>query len=364
MKLCTYQPLDSELKNLTDNKEGFIGVVNPWNEEFIIDAKELFLQGRESLVLATSLDLKINECEDLPYSLSSMQALLNEWENSFELLKRLLVSFKDKVAKIEIPVESVRLLPPLATPASMRDCMSYEAHFLQSRRGGAKFLYPRVEKADKLSRKFLNFDIIRTPKSFYELPVYYKGNTKSVVGHGDDVVWPNYCKHFDYELEIGLFISKKGKNISIQDAWSYIAGFTLFNDFSARCIQLKEMKLGLGPSKGKDFDTGNSIGPYIVTTDEIPDISNLKATAYVNGELWTETSTQNPVFSVRQIISHISQCETLYPGDFIGLGTLPNGCGLEHGKWLKPGDVIEIKAEHLGALKNQIIILDKTSEEL
>ena len=253
-----------------------------------------------------------------------------------------------------IPAAEARLLAPHPRPRSMRDAMAFERHFLQARRGGARMLYPSLAALDSMTRR-LGVSLIRVPALFRELPVYYKGNPASVVGPGACVQWPAYSDVLDYELEIGLFIHRRGRDLSPDEALEVVGGYTIFNDFSARDAQLREMKLGLGPAKGKDFDSGNAIGPYLVTPDEVGDPASLRAQARVNGEVWTRSDTSAMHFSVGEILSYISRSETLWPGDFIGLGTVPDGCGLEHGRWLSPGDEIELEVEKLGVLRNRIV---------
>ena len=193
------------------------------------------------------------------------------------------------------------------------------------------------------------------PKVWYEFPVYYKGNPFSVVGQDAEVHWPAYTEKLDYELEFGIFIGKAGRNITPEVAPNHIAGYALYNDFSARDIQMQEMKCRLGPAKGKDFDTGNAIGPYLVTPDEIPEPYNLTMSARVNGEEWSRGNSGSMHFTFEEIIAYISRDETLYPGEFIGSGTVGSGCGLESERWLKQGDVVELQVEGLGVLRNVIV---------
>jgi len=151
-----------------------------------------------------------------------------------------------------------------------------------------------------------------------------------------------------------MVIGRRGKDIPVEEAHRYIAGFTIFNDFSARDQQMREAPIGMGPSKGKDFDTGNAIGPYLVTPDEL-DVTNLRMVARVNGEVWSEGSSRGMHFSFAQLIAHVSQSETIYPGELWGSGTVTNGCGLELGRSLQPGDVVELEVEGIGILRNRVV---------
>jgi 2-keto-4-pentenoate hydratase/2-oxohepta-3-ene-1,7-dioic acid hydratase in catechol pathway len=170
---------------------------------------------------------------------------------------------------------------------------------------------------------------------------------------------PSYTEKMDYELEFGIFIWKTGKDIPVEKAADYIGGYSVFNDFSARDIQLGEQKGRLGPAKGKDFDTGNAIGPYLVTSDEIKDPYSLQMTASVNGEEWSRGNSSDMYWRFEDIISHVSRSETLYPGEFIGSGTCSGkqgrGCGLELDRYLNSGDVVELWVEKIGTLRNRVV---------
>jgi len=196
-------------------------------------------------------------------------------------------------------------------------------------------------------------------RSFYQQPPYYKANPRSVVGTNAEVRIPSYTKQFDYELEWGVFIGKQGTDIPPERAREHIAGYTIFNDFSARDIQAREMAGRLGPAKGKDFDTGNAIGPWLVTPDEITNPYNLTATARVNGEEWSRGNTGDTSYPFEELIAYMSRAETLYPGDFIGSGTISGpqgkGCGLELGQFLQPGSIVELEIEQIGVLRNRVI---------
>lgn len=158
----------------------------------------------------------------------------------------------------------------------------------------------------------------------------------------------------DYELEFGIVTKGKGANISAAKARDHIFGYTIFNDFSARDAQLIEMAGRLGPAKGKSFDGGNVLGPWIVTPDEIDDPDKLRMEARVNGEIRSQGTSEGMLFSFEEIIAHVTLDETLMPGEFIGSGTVGNGCGLELGWYLEHGDSIELEVEKIGVLKNRV----------
>lgn len=230
------------------------------------------------------------------------------------------------------PIADVRLLPPLLRPNTVRDFLAFEEH---------------VRTASARIGQQMN-------PLWYELPVYYKGNPNTFVGPDADVIWPRYTEKLDYELELGMVIGRQGKDVSKEDAWSYVAGYTIFNDFSARDIQGREMAVLLGPAKGKDFDTGNAVGPCLVTPDEF-DPGNARMTARVNGETWSDGNVGTMHWTFAELIAHVSMSETLYSCDFFGSGTVGGGCGLELGKWLQPGDVVELEVEGIGILRNRVV---------
>ncbi len=259
---------------------------------------------------------------------------------------------------------SVELLSPVPRPESIRDFMVFEQHVINCTR---RFSLPRWLAAldgwaDRtLGRK--NTLAYRMNRAWYERPSYYKGNRKTVVGDGATVTIPRYTRRFDYELEFGIFICGQGRNIAKENARDFIGGFTIFNDFSARDIQGREMRARLGPAKGKDFDGGNAIGPVLVTPDEIPDPYNLVMKARVNGEDASYGHTKGMRWTFEEMIAYVSQDETLYPGDFFGSGTatVPESganrccCGLEMGRFLRAGDTVELEVERIGTLTNRVV---------
>ena len=227
--------------------------------------------------------------------------------------------------------ESIRLCAPLPDPVSFRDFYAFEQHV---QAGFAKRGEPM-------------------PAEWYEFPVYYKGNHLAILGPEDTVRWPSFTKRFDYELEIAVVIGRRGTDILEEDAATHIAGYTVLNDFSARDIQRKEMRVRLGPAKGKDWAT--AIGPVLVTPDEIPDPRALAMRARINGETWSEGSTSSMHWSFEQMIAFLSRDDTVYPGELLGSGTVGDGCGLELDRWVQPGDVMELEIERIGVLRNRVV---------
>lgn len=244
-----------------------------------------------------------------------------------------------------IALDKVRLRAPLPVPVQMRDALTFEKHLRQARAN--RYIFDKSLKPGKPED---------TPiaQVWYDQPVYYKGNRFSVSGPEDEIIWPKGETHLDYELELGMVLGKGGTDIAAADANDHVFGFLIFNDFSARDHQMAESAVGLGPAKGKDFRTANAMGPWLVTKDEIGDGSGLTMIARINGEEWSRGNSSEMHHSFARIIEHVSRDETVHPGEFFGSGTVGGGCGLELGKFLSPGDLVELEIEGLGVLRSHI----------
>lgn len=179
----------------------------------------------------------------------------------------------------------------------------------------------------------------------------------AVIGTEQDIVWPRYANFLDYELEFAAVIGRRGGDIPRERAREHIFGYTIFNDVSARDYQMKEMSGSLGPAKGKDFDTANVLGPCIVTADEIDPYAQTMV-ARINGEEWSRGSSSTMKHRFEDCIAHVSQCETLWPGEILGSGTVGGGSGMELGRMLSPGDLIELELGDIGVLRNRIVKKD------
>lgn len=251
----------------------------------------------------------------------------------------------ERSPKTTVALSDAKLLAPVPEPRQMRDFLCFEKHLRQARAN--RYLFTGGERGDPAKMEI--------PKVWYEQPIYYKCNRFSVVGTGHDVRWPYDCKMLDYELEFGVFLGKGGVNIKREDARSHIFGYCIFNDVSARDVQMREMAGQLGPTKGKDFDTGNVMGPWLVTADELKDPYNLTMVARVNGEEWSRGNSGTMHHKFEDMLAHVSHDESVRAGEFLGSGTVGNGCGLEQGRFLKPGDVVELEVEGLGVLRNRFV---------
>jgi len=262
----------------------------------------------------------------------SMIAFLRRGERAMDAAREVLAAIPDADAEtgpggaqLRYDHEDVRLLSPVPRPNSLRDYMAFEEHVKNS--------------------------MGEVPDVWYEIPVCYKGNADSVVGPVTTVEWPDYSDQLDLELEIGAVVGKRGRNLDADEAESYVAGYTLFNDFTARDAQLEEMQGQLGPAKGKDF--ANALGPYLVTPDEL-DLPGAEFEVVVDGEVWSEGTVGEMYHSFGDLLAQASDEETLHPGDVLGSGTVGTGCGLELGKFLDPGATVSISVEGLGTLTNTL----------
>jgi 2-keto-4-pentenoate hydratase/2-oxohepta-3-ene-1,7-dioic acid hydratase in catechol pathway len=252
-----------------------------------------------------------------------------------------------------VNVSGAEILAPIPEPRQMRDGMSFPLHILQAPRGRRRLAARDRNDLAELARIDAE-PLGELPEVYGKQPIYYITNRFSVRGTNTTVKWPRYSQVMDYELEFGIITKNKGANIPVSQAKDHIFGFTIFNDFSARDAQRIEMEGRLGPAKGKSFDGGNVMGPWIVTPDEIGDPYSLKMEVRVNGEVRSKSVSEGMLFSFEEIIAHITQDETLMPGEFIGSGTVGNGCGLELGWFLEHGDTVELEVEKIGILKNRV----------
>ena len=283
---------------------------------------------------------------------ASMLALIDAGDAALDSAAKIF----DKHGKDEslsVAVSGAEILAPVPEPRQMRDGMSFPLHILQAPRGQLK-LAARA-KGDMAELARIDAEPLgELPEVYRKQPIYYITNRFSVRGTNTTVKWPRYSQVMDYELEFGIITKNKGANISAAKAKDHIFGYTIFNDFSARDVQRIEMEGRLGPAKGKSFDGGNVLGPWIVTPDEIGDPYKLKMEARVNGESRCQGISDGMLFSFEEIIAHVTRDETLMPGEFIGSGTVGNGCGLELGWYLEHGDSIELEVEKIGILKNRV----------
>lgn len=255
-----------------------------------------------------------------------------------------------------LPRSDVKLRAPIQPPIQMRDCSCFELHLKQAFAAARKARALRTPDPEATLAAMNTKADERVIETFRRQPIYYKCNRFATIGADDDVVWPSYSKALDFELEFGCYIARPAKDVRKEDARDYIFGYTIFNDISARDAQAVEMGGMLGPAKGKDFDTANVMGPCLVTADELPDPYDLNMIARVNGEEWGRGNTRDMLWRFEDLIAHISRSETLYAGEFLGSGTVGNGCGLEQLRYLKPNDVVELEVEGIGVLRSRMTL--------
>jgi 2-keto-4-pentenoate hydratase/2-oxohepta-3-ene-1,7-dioic acid hydratase in catechol pathway len=280
---------------------------------------------------------------DLTADFGSLLALIDRGDEGLALARKRVAEAKETVA-----LADVALRAPLPEPRQIRDFMTFELHYRQAIAAAIRM---RVGALAPLARAV---GIAKVPRVWYEQPIYYKCNRFSVVGPEADVIWPRGAELMDYECELAAVIGKTDRDIPRERALEHIFGFTIYNDMTARDLQLREMQARLGPAKGKDFDTGNVFGPWIVTRDEI-DPYDLTMIARVNGEERGRGYSRDMHHRWEDVIAHVSRSETLYAGEILGSGTVGNGCGLEHRRFLEPGSVVELEITGIGKLRNRLV---------
>jgi 2-keto-4-pentenoate hydratase/2-oxohepta-3-ene-1,7-dioic acid hydratase in catechol pathway len=287
---------------------------------------------------------------------SSMLALIDGGPAALEQARIALDGCLNKgLTEVQITAASVKLRAPLPNPRRLRDCGCFLQHFRNARTVRYRRLAEREENPDAAFEKFRAEGYLDLPAAWEEAPLYLNSNNLNVIGPNADIVWPNEARRMDYELEWAIVTKGTGANISREQAPAHIFGYTIFNDVSARDVQAQDMRSqsGLG-GRSKDFDTGNVIGPCLVTADEIADPYDLTMVARVNGEEWSRGNTGQMDHRFEDVLAHVSRNQTVHPGEVFGSGTVPTGCGLEHNRFLEDGDIIELEVESIGVLRNRI----------
>jgi 2-keto-4-pentenoate hydratase/2-oxohepta-3-ene-1,7-dioic acid hydratase in catechol pathway len=254
-----------------------------------------------------------------------------------------------------VPRSAATLHAPIPEPPQLRDFLCFEKHLVQAFQAARQLRASRAADPAAALADMTAKGILAVPQVWYERPIYYHPSRFAVCGPDDDVSWPAYSTALDFECEFGCYIGRPGKDIPRERAREHIFGYTVFNDFSARDEQTLEMPGQLGPGKGKDFDNANAMGPCLVTADEIPDPYALTMQVRVNGEVRGRGSSRDMRWTFEDCIAHVSRAETLRSGEFFGSGTMGDGCGLEHLRFLAPGDVVELEVERIGVLRNRVV---------
>jgi 2-keto-4-pentenoate hydratase/2-oxohepta-3-ene-1,7-dioic acid hydratase in catechol pathway len=316
MKLVTFTEADREAER--------VGLLAN-DERSVVDLRAAAV---EALVAQGAEPARADEVSRATFGEMTAFIATGEWgkAQAREYAERALGSGSDAVRDLE----AVRLHVPLR-PTRLRDCIAFEKH-LQN------FDRDLMEK--------------ETAHAFYKFPTYYKGNPATVFGPDEEIRWPDYSQYWDYELELGVVIGASGVDVPEEEAESHIYGLTCFNDWSGRDILKDEIAIGLGPNKAKDFAT--SIGPWLVTMDEVADLYDLRMEARVNGETWSTGNSGDIYWTFAKIIARMSDSEPLVCGEIFGSGTVPDGCALELGRHLRPGDEVELEIDGLGVLRNTV----------
>lgn len=306
-------------------------------------------------------DNRIYALEDLFLDRSPYSALPKDMNSLLNAGSEMLDGLTSTLQRLDfgrmkgVEADQVELMAPVPYPASCRDAYAFRQHVATSRRNRGLDMIPE----------------------FDEFPVFYFTNHRAIYGPGDIYCMPAHFNKLDFELEVAIVINKYGKNIPASQADSYIGGFMIMNDLSARALQMQEMKLNLGPAKGKDFAT--ILGPWLVTPDELEHrvvsphkghvgkVYDLEMTCQVNGKQVSSGNLRDMHWTFAEIIERASYGVNLYPGDVIGSGTVGTGCFLElngtarldnpdfEEQWLNPGDEIEMNVQGLGSLRNRVL---------
>jgi len=286
----------------------------------------------------------------------TIMPLLENWDHLFPIAKEAAERITSGALSLSgVAFEEATVLAPVPRPTSCRDAYAFRQHVAAARRNRKVEMIPE----------------------FDQFPIFYFTNHNDIQGPGSVVCMPDHFKKLDFELEIAVVLGKRGRNIDAKDADQYIAGFCIMNDMSARTLQMEEMRLNLGPAKGKDFST--VIGPWLVTPDELASLKvagkeghdgtvyDLKMTCSVNGKQVSEGNFKDMDWTFAEIIERCSYGTDVLPGDVIGSGTVGTGCFLElngtgklhhpdyQEQWLQPDDEVVMTIEGLGTLTNKIV---------
>jgi len=301
--------------------------------------------GAEAAVVVDEHVVPVREILDpnqhpIPDGPVPMLDLVDAWTTVETPLREALADRASELAALDVatPRAGAELAAPLPNPRSLRDFYAFEEHVARSwkRRGEP------------------------VPDAWYEIPVFYFSNPAVTYGPGQRVPRPSASQALDFELEVGWVPSRTCSDLDVEEAEDAILGLTVLDDFSARDLQKREMSVGLGPSKGKDFATGQ--GPVIVTLDELEDERSNKAfdlemTARVNGEQISHGNLDEIHYSLASMTAYASRDSTIQAGDLMGTGTVGTGSILDQGTedWLQPGDTIELEVEGIGTLTHRIV---------
>ena len=327
MKLCTFS-IRTAL--------GEVRRVGIAHDEIIVDATaaRIALLERELTAAAAA---RVGEAQVPPDMLALIGSGARALEWTQEALEHVLATGQERtsggISIVHLP-DRARLLAPIPRPPGIACFITWAAHIEDSRDKG--------------------FAMLHFPQLGSDMRAYYKANPDAVEGPGTTIPRPAYADETDVECEMAAVIGVGGRDLSIDQARAAIVGYSIFNDVSYRDIQRKEMAFGLGPTKGKDADHSNVLGPWLVTADEVGDPQDLGMSFVVNGEALGIYHTSKMAWGFADLVAYLSRSQTLRPGQIVTSGAFPGGCGLDANVRLKSGDVVEMHIDKLGALVSTI----------
>ena len=240
-------------------------------------------------------------------------------------------------------------------PASFRDFMVFEKHAVDAARGMARRFVPAGYRLARTYETLIRrtFPAFRPNRLWHRQPVYYMSNALTIVPSGVPIAFPSYSRALDFELELGVVLGAPLRDATVEQAAAAIGAVVVINDFSARDVQLAEMRSGFGPQRSKHFTS--SMSSTAVAGQAVADrLDRLTATVAINGKTLARNGTQGMRFSMAEAIAHVSQSEQLYPGELLATGTLPGGSGMELGRWLVPGDELRLEIDGIGVIEHRI----------
>lgn len=293
---------------------------------------------------AVSFDHLLGGSEEQRKTLAGMMAYLENLPDSFKLARDLQNKARGMIERKDVdgflPLSSVRIRPILSRPAALIDFGLTPRHLINSAKTMFKHQFGTVIgglAAAVLARKIKQMGGVAPHP-------YYKSNHLTVIGDNDEISWPAYTSYLDIEPELGI----------VTGNWpDKIAGYTIFNDASARDIQFPEM-IGTGPARSKDFARGNGLGPFLVTPDEVGDPLNLKVDVNVNDRFYWQGHTSEYSILPAEVVTYLETIFDVEPGMVVGMGTIPGCTGMDNDLWLLPGDMVRITFEKLGTLHQRI----------
>jgi 2-keto-4-pentenoate hydratase/2-oxohepta-3-ene-1,7-dioic acid hydratase in catechol pathway len=286
----------------------------------------------------------------------SMRALIAAGDDG---LSRAADAVQEHPVTAVVPIAEAVLRAPLPDPVRMRDCTLFTAHLEPAFQALARQRAADTADPDAEYARLIATGNYGLPAVLREQPVYYTCDHLAVSGPDDEIVAPPDSVQLDYELELGVVLGRTARDVPADRAAALVFGWTVFNDWSLRDTQARVMQGNLGPGLGKDFDGGTTLGPCIVTRDELPDPYALEMCARVNGEEWSRGNSSSMTHRVEDALALLSTGRTLHAGEVIGSGTVLGGSGFEIGRRLKDGDVVELEIAGIGVLRNRVRYSDR-----